>query len=149
MPARWWGGLVSVTMLAAVLWPLTRDPEREDSFPLSTYPMFAFDRRDARVALHYVVAVGPGGARRHVPPSLVANREPMQAMMTVRRAVEHGQQARLCAEVAGRVAHDGRFAAHDTVTIVFGDHRAIPYLTQGVRGKETVLAQCAVPRSDR
>ncbi len=141
--------MVSLVTLAAVLSPLVRDPEREDSFPLSTYPMFAFDRRDARVALHYVVAVGPGGARRHVPPSLVANHEPMQAMMTVRRAVELGQQARLCAEVAGRVAHDERFAAHDAVTIVFGDHRAVAYLTQGVRGPETVLARCAIPRGAR
>lgn len=146
---RRWGGLVSVMMLAAVLSPLAREPATEDSFPLSTYPMFAFKRPDARVAMHYVVAVGPGGARTHVPPSLVANREPMQAMKTVQRAVSLGQQAGLCADVAGRVAHDRRFAAHDTITVVFGDHRAVAYLTRGVKGPERVLARCSIPRGDR
>lgn len=144
---RRWGGLVSVAMIAAVLSPLARDPEHGDSFPLSTYPMFAFDRHDARVTLHYAVAVGPGGARRFVPPELVANREPMQAMQTLRRAVERGQLRGLCEEIAGRAARDGRFAAYDDITIVFGDHRAVAYLTKGVRGKETVLAQCPIPRA--
>jgi hypothetical protein len=111
--------------------------------------MFAFKRPGARVALHYVVAVGPGEVRTHVPPSLIANHEPMQAMATVQRAVARGQQAGLCGDVAGRVAGDRRFAAHDTVTIVFGDHRAVEYLTRGVRGRETVLARCPIPRGDR
>lgn len=144
-----WGSFVSVMMIAAVLSPLARDPATEDSFPLSTYPMFAFKRTGAKVALHYVVAVGPGGARTHVPPSLVANHEPMQAMVTVRRAVERGHAAGFCADVAGRVAGDDRFAAHDTVTVVFGVHRAVDYLVRGVRGTETVLARCPIPGRNR
>lgn len=148
MPPRLWGGLVSVVVLAAVAWPLTRDPEREDSFPLSTYPMFAFRRPDARVALHYAVAVGEGGARRHVPPERVANAEVMQAMMTIRRAVSRGEQAKLCREIAARLTYDDRFDAMDAVTIVFGDHRGVAYLVDGVRGRERELARCPIPRPD-
>lgn len=149
MATRLWGGLVTVVVLAAVLWPLGLDPARDDSFPLSTYPMFAHKRPRARVNLHYVIAVGPGGARRHVPPELIANAEVMQAMMTVRRAIERGQADHLCREVAARVGRDRGFAALDTVQVVFGDHLAVPYLTRGVHGPERSLARCAIPRGPR
>lgn len=149
MPTRLWGGLVSLLVLAAVAWPLSRDPERGDSFPLSTYPMFAYKRPEARVTLHYVIAVGPDGARRHVPPALVANAEVMQAMMTVRRAVDRGESQRLCEEVAARVARHRGFDRMDTVQVVFGDHRAVAYLVRGVHGKERPLARCAIPRGPR
>jgi hypothetical protein len=148
MTTRRWGGLVSVLVLAAVAWPLTRDPARGDSFPLSTYPMFAFRRPDARVALHYAVATGPGGARRHVPPERVANAEVMQAMMTLRGAASRGESPRLCREIAARLTYDARFAAMDTVQIVFGDHRGVAYLTRGVHGPERELARCPIPRPD-
>ena len=41
--ARWWGGVVVLTVLGSVLWPLTWPLDR-DSFPLSNYPMFAWPR---------------------------------------------------------------------------------------------------------
>ncbi len=143
---RLWGGLVSLAVLGAVAWPLGRDPVREDSFPLSTYPMFAVKRAGARVAIDYVIATGPDGARRHVPPELVANAEVMQALMTVRRAVQRGAASALCAEVAARVAGDRRFVALDAVAVVFGDHRGVDYLVHGRRGGERVHARCPIPR---
>ncbi len=147
MATRLWGGLVTLILLAAVVWPLGRDPIHGDSFPLSTYPMFAFKRPGARVAIDYVIATGPGGGRRHVPPELVANAEVMQALMTVRRAVQNRHAPTLCAEVAARVARDRRFDAMDTVAVVFGDHRAVGYLVHGVHGPEREHARCPIARS--
>lgn len=147
---RWtrpWGALVTVVALVAVAWPLGLDPRRGDDFPLSTYPMFAVRRKDARVVLDYVVATGAGDARRHVPPELVAGGpEPMQAMMTVRRAVGRGKAPTLCAEVAARLARRRAWAAYDTVQVVTGDHLAIDYLQRRARGRETIRATCRIPR---
>ncbi|MBZ0237058.1 MAG: hypothetical protein K8M05_32310 [Deltaproteobacteria bacterium] len=146
---RTWGGLVSVAMLLAVAYPLRRDPAYGDSFPLSTYPMFAFQRPHARVAIDYVIATGPGDARRHVPPELVANHEVMQALMTIRRAVQSGKASTLCAEVAARAARDRRFDAMDTIQVVFGDHRGVDYLVHDRRGPERTHARCPIPRGPR
>lgn len=146
---RLWGGLVSLVLLVAVAYPLRRDPAYGDSFPLSTYPMFAFERPGARVAIDYVVATSADGARRHVPPDLVANHEVMQALMTIRRAVRSGKASTLCAEVAARAARDRRFAAMDTILVVFGDHRGIDFLVHGRRGPERTHARCPIPRGLR
>jgi hypothetical protein len=146
---RIWGGLVTVVMLVAVAYPLRRDPVYEDSFPLSTYPMFAFKRPGARVAMDYVIATGPNGARRHVPPELVANHEVMQSLMTIRRAVSSGRAAILCAEVAERAARDRRFDAMDTIAVVFGDHKGVDYLVKHVHGPEKPHATCPIPRGPK
>jgi hypothetical protein len=147
--SRWtrpWGAIVTLVALAAVAWPLRRDPVREDDFPLSTYPMFALRRKDARIVLDYVIATGPGERRRHVPPPVVAGPEVMQAMMTISRAVQRGHARTLCEEVAARLATRAGWRAYDTVQVVTGDHRAVAYLSAGVRGKETVRARCPIVR---
>jgi hypothetical protein len=133
-------------MLLAVAYPLLRDPVRGDSFPLSTYPMFAFKRPGARVALDYVIATGPGDSRRHVPPELVANHEVMQALMTIRRAVQSGRAMTLCTEVALRAARDRRFDRMDAIQVVFGDHRGVDYLVRNTKGPERTHARCPIPR---
>lgn len=143
---RIWGSVVSVAMLLAVAYPLRRNPVYGDSFPLSTYPMFAFKRPGARVAMDYVIAVGPDDARIHVPPELVANHEVMQALMTIRRAVQSGKASTLCAEVASRAARDRRFDAMDTIQVVFGDHKGVDYLVHRKRGPERIHARCPIPR---
>ncbi|HVV83998.1 MAG TPA: hypothetical protein VHE35_13075 [Kofleriaceae bacterium] len=146
---RWtrpWGAAVSVVALVATAWPLRREPVRHDDFPLSTYPMFALRRKDARVHLDYVIAASPAGGRRPVPPGLVAGPEVMQAMMTVNRAVSHGQADTLCAEVAARLATRLAYVPFDTVQVITGDHLAVDYMTRGIRGKEVVRAHCPIPR---
>jgi hypothetical protein len=148
-PTRWtrpWGALVTVLALAAVAYPLRREPLRRDDFPLSTYPMFAARRKDARIHLDYVVATGAPDRRRHVPPELIAGPEVMQAMMTISRAVNRGHAATLCAEVAARLAPRAGWRAYDTVQVITGDHLAVEYLTRGVLGREQVRATCAIPR---
>lgn len=101
--------------LAAVLWPLSRDPVRKDDFPLSTYPMFATRRKDARLYLEYVIATGPAGARRHVPPELVASPEVMQAIVSVHAAVARGDATGLCRRVATRLAPRAGYRGFDEV----------------------------------
>ena len=143
------GLVVTVVALVAVAWPLSRDPVRGDSFPLSTYPMFASRRPGAKVGLVYVIATAADGARRHVPPYLVASAEVMQAIVTVAQAVSRGDAAGLCRRVAARVARDGGFAPFTTVQVIAGNHAAVDYLVHGKRGTERVLATCAIERGAR
>ncbi|MEZ4403496.1 MAG: hypothetical protein R3B06_25955 [Kofleriaceae bacterium] len=143
---RLYGVVLTVVTLAAVAWPLGRHPLAGDSFPLSTYPMFAQRRRDARLYLEYVVAVGPGGGRRHVPPALVASPEVMQAITTVHQAVARGDAPVLCRRVAERLARRSSYRGFDTVQVVAGNHAAIAYLVDGVHGSERILAACPIPR---
>ena len=91
---------------------------RDDSYPLSTYPMFArvLDKPEL------TVAVGVTAARevRRLPPEMIANDEPMQAMRTLRRAGNGDKRAlkALCASIAARVAHTPAFAQVRQVRIV-------------------------------
>jgi hypothetical protein len=75
-----------------------------DSFPLSTYPMFARPR--SRPLLYFAEGVSRDGARHRLAPSFVANDEVMQATASVRRAVSAGPDAMraLCSQIAERVA---------------------------------------------
>ncbi len=143
---RWYGLVVTLVAAVAVAWPLTRHPIAGDSFPLSTYPMFATRRKDARLYLEYVIATGPGGARRHVPPALVASPEVMQAIVTVHAAVSRGDAAGLCRRVAARLAPRAGYRAFDEVQVIAGNHRAIAYLVDGQRGTERTLTRCPIVR---
>ena len=82
-----------------------------------------------------------------MPPHLVAGPEVMQAMMTVQRAVGRGHAGVLCKEVAARLATRRGYDAFTEVQVVTGDHRAVEYLTRGVRGKETLKAACPIARA--
>ena len=146
---RWYGLVVTIVTLVAVAWPLTWHPLRGDSFPLSTYPMFASRRPGAKLYLEYLVATGPGDARRHVPPELIANHEVIQAMVTVHAAVVRGDSRGLCARVAAKVARDDRFDRMDTVSVMAGNHAAVDYLVRGIRGTERVIATCPIVRGPR
>lgn len=108
-PAYAW--LVTGVMLALVLSPLVR-PAGADSFPWSSYPMFAHGRATAVTGVHHLVAFDADGARRPVPPRLVANDEVLQADVTLRRAVRGGRKASaaLCRKVAARIADDPDWA---------------------------------------
>jgi hypothetical protein len=146
---RWYGALVSVAMLGAVAWPLTRAPGRleNDSFPLSTYPMFAVPR-STRVELRYAVGVVPGHPSRFLTPSLVGSHEVLQAMMLVQHAVNGGPSAidDLCRAVAARVAVDDEYRDVTAVAIVRGVHDAVDLLVRGVRGSERELGRCPLER---
>lgn len=94
--------LSSALVLALVAWPLTQGIEY-DSFPWSSYPMFARDRPQVAV-VHHVVAVADDGRHRPIPPPLIANDEVLQAAATIRAAIRGGRAPALCRQVAERVA---------------------------------------------
>jgi hypothetical protein len=144
---------LSMAVLAAVLSPLRLDPQdpRQDSFPLSTYPMFSYDR--GRVAsVTVALALGPDGYEAAIPPGFIATSETMQAMKTLAKSVRQGgERAReLCAAIAQRVASspDPEFAPARSVAFVRVSYDSIDYLA----GKRTPLSrevheQCRVPRA--
>lgn len=141
--------LVSAAVLLAVLWPLTWRPPR-DSFPLSSYPMFARNRRSATLSAVYAVADERGGGRTYVPPELIANREVLQARAVLDRAARGGRKGAmtLCREVSRRIAErgTGRLAEAVEVRIIRGRHDAVAYFETGELGTERVLARCPVER---
>lgn len=142
---------LTALVIAAVLYPLSFD-KREDSFPLSSYPMFARFHPKPTLNEYYLVAASRGDApefRRSVPPELIANSEVLQAQATIRGAVRRGPRAMkaLCAEVAARVARSPSFDRAGEVRLVKGTYDAIAYLTgTDTRGREVVRARCQVPR---
>lgn len=132
------GYTLSVLVLAAVSYPALLDPS-EDSFPLSTYPMFSRDRgRTAPVVS--ALAVGEG-FERPLPPKYVANSEAMQALQTLQKTVRAGRRAALslCRAIAERAVRDAdpEFAAMTEVALVTRRVDAIRYLA----GEEHELAR--------
>lgn len=142
---RWVGIVVSVGLIAATALPVVRDPTRGDSFPLSTYPMFAA-KKSTRMSFEYGIAWFADGSRREVEPGHVSNGEVMQARMSFQTAVRRRTLPALCARIAERVAADPDFAGAVRIELVRGTHDALAYLVGGVRGPEKRLHQCEVPR---
>ena len=101
----WMGLVVSAVVAALFLEPAFRDPS-EDSFPLSTFPMFSAAKRDPALVITQVLAVAPDGTRKPLPPELATgNLEVIQALQMIRNEVYGGRKraAKFCREVAGRV----------------------------------------------
>ncbi len=92
---------VSVLAVLAVLSPALHE---EDSYPLSTYPMFSHDR--GRVAtIPTAVGYRADGARVRLSPSIIGGGiEVIHAAVTVDESVRRGDTAALCAEIAARAA---------------------------------------------
>jgi hypothetical protein len=138
--------VVSLALIGATLWPVVRDP-REDSFPLSTYPMFAWKRTTLQT-YRYAVGETSTGQRRTLSPRVVGTAEVLQALRVLERSIAGGRGAalKLCEQIAARVAVDDELADIVAIRMVSGTHDAIDYLVRGVVGRETELVRCAVPR---
>jgi hypothetical protein len=144
---------VSALSLAAVLYPMLLDPQdpRQDGFPLSTYPMFSYDKpRTASVTS--AVAIAEGGAEEAIPPEFVATSETMQALRTIAKSVNAGRKhaRRLCTAIAERVAlsTDPAFARAERVALISVTVDSIRFLA----GDRTPLSRtehvrCRVRRS--
>jgi hypothetical protein len=102
---------LSAVLLVLMLSPLFRRPP-VDSFPLSTYPMFSFGRRDATTVVERALGVDVKGVRRPIPPRLVGSEEVLQAKATLAQSIRQGQKATraLCRDIAARVAQESAFA---------------------------------------
>ena len=105
MSQRIYAYALSAAIVVAVLWPITRHPD-DDSFPLSTYPMFSRGRPSSEMILAQALAVRDDGTRRPVPPHLVFNSEVLQSMTAIERAIYAGPGAtdELCRAIAARAA---------------------------------------------
>lgn len=146
-PRRAWPAAISVALIGATLWPLVRDPVKGDSFPLSTYPMFA-SGRPQKIAISYAIAETAAGARRDLTPAHLGTAEVIQAFVIVDGAIARGPTGMrtLCQEVAARVASDGDLADVARVRIVTGMHDTVAYLVDGAPGTLTEHARCQVRR---
>jgi hypothetical protein len=108
--------VVAVLVAAlVVLSPLVRE-STNDTYPLSTYPMFAADRgRVHRIAT--AVEVEAGGDVRRLSPELIAGTdEVVLAGVTVARAVRRDEASELCGEIAARLG-EGRTVEVRTETV--------------------------------
>ena len=101
---RTYAAAVSLALVAATLWPLLGNP-RDDSFPLSTYPMFAW-KRPTKMSMSYPIGETASGERRYLVPRVIGSGEVLQARAIVERAVGKGgkELAAFCQKVAANVA---------------------------------------------
>jgi hypothetical protein len=146
---RLYAAAVSVSLLAAALYPALRDPE-DDSFPLSTYPMFARDRpRVARI--NAALALGRDGTETALSPLLIGSPEAMQAIRILNRSLQTGEKSAraLCRAIAGRVAQSAHpeFTGARKIALVTDTIDVIEY-AGGVRAprERRVHTRCGIPR---
>jgi hypothetical protein len=130
----------------ALLWPAF-GPLSRDSFPLSTYPMFAAHR--GQPALNKLVGVDASGAERAIPPRLLGSSEVLQAKALIDAAARNKQKrARLCEAVAERVLHDSNFDAVSELLLLRLRYDPVAYFERGPTPVERrVLGRCQVPRA--
>lgn len=148
--------IASIGLCGAALAPLVRAPDEpdSDSFPLSTYPMFAAPR-PRTLTMAWARGVVPGGWRR-LAPEHAGTGEVMQAFATLQRAASGGpdEQAALCRAIAARVAGDAArgdgFADVVAIELVVGTYDAVHQLAGDAAADaapEAMLARCEVPRN--
>lgn len=134
---------VLAALLAPPLWPPV-----DDSYPLSTYPMFSRDRgRTSSVAT--VVGREEDGRTQRLSPELIGGAdEPMLAVATAARAVATGPSgaSRLCQQVAERVAASDRREVVEVVVQV-EQHDPVAHFADGAPAERIELrATCEVAR---
>ena len=101
---RWTIRLLPVFAAVLVLSPLIRDPT-SDTYPLSTYPMFATDRGHIHSIATAVERTDDGFAR--LSPKLIAGTdEAVLASVIVKQAVRLGEAEILCEEILERLGAD-------------------------------------------
>jgi hypothetical protein len=118
---RRWRWLVTVLVLLALVSPVVRD---RDSFPLSTYPMYATTRPEV---VAFATVVGRDGEGQGVDlslPTIARTDDALIGQARVRQAIAAGRAADLCAEVADRAP-----AAATQVEVVTERHDVVALAT--------------------
>jgi len=148
---RLYAAAVSIALLSAVLYPTLRDPE-DDSFPLSTYPMFARNR--TRIAnVDAALALGRGGMETALSPLLIGSPETMQAIHLLQKSVRAGERSAqgLCRAIAARVAKsaDPELRGARQIALVTETIDVIEY-AGGVHAPRDrrVHTRCRIPRGN-
>jgi hypothetical protein len=137
---------LAVLLVVGSATPVLKDANR-DSYPFSTYPMFARPLQRPRL----VYAEGQLGRGKFVrlPPELIANDEPMQAMRTLKLSANEGPEAlqRLCASIASRVAQSAELTGVRRVRIVAAVFDPVRYFEiEPASDDKQRLMQCTVRR---
>ena len=143
---RWFSYVVGLGLPAAVLSPIWSGAP--DSFPLSTYPMFARPR--GQPTLHSLVGLSQDGNERRLSPELIGSKEVLQAKVLIRRSVAEGPEAmlRLCEAAASRVAQSGELREVRALAVVARRYDPVSYFVDGPRPiEQQTLLLCDVPPS--
>lgn len=117
-----------------------------DSFPISSYPMFAHPR--GQLTLYTAVARAADGSELRLPPSAVGSSEVLQSKVLIARSVERGPEATLalCRSIAQRIAGLPGAASLRSVEIVRRRYDPIAYFVTGPEPIEQERLQtCKLP----
>ncbi|MEZ5234035.1 MAG: hypothetical protein AB7W59_03405 [Acidimicrobiia bacterium] len=132
----------SAIVLLAVAWPITRRPS-QDSFPLSTYPMFARGR-PAETSLATALGFDRAGGLLPLGTRVIGGtHEPVHAAVVVQRAIEGGTADQLCAQVLARAGD--AFEQLDRVEIVTLQVALLDWDGRADAVPRTVEATCRAP----
>ena len=135
--------VVGLGVVLATAWPALR-PAGEDSFPLSTYPMFA--RALDKPQVSFVERLDAGRRPHRLSPDQLGSDEVMQAYRTIKRAVRKGPKATeaLCRTLAKRVASRERNKREVRLRIVRARFDPVAYFVDDAEPEEReVLATCS------
>lgn len=138
---RW--SIATVLVVAVLAAPVVLD---RDSFPLSTYPMYAPSRPGA-VDLPTAVGVDAAGATHRLSLGLIgASDDPLIVSGALREAIARGEAPRRCREIASRVARSDLARPLVAVEVVVERVDVVAH----VRDEDALLdrsveARCAVP----
>lgn len=139
--------VLGLGLLVVVLSPLFWE-RGKDSFPISSYPMFARPR--PKTVVSFADAVDARGHAQRLAPEFVANDEVMQAAHTVRNAIDAGSErlTALCDRIAARVARDPQLSALVRVRLIQARFDSVGYFAHAPEPEEsTVHYECPVPRA--
>jgi len=136
--------VASLVLVAAAASPVLRDP-LDDSFPLSTYPMFAHERGRTFTVAYPIGRTGDGG-RRVLEPRFAGTTEVLQALAVVEDALASGGGGALCERIARAVGRERAYRDVVAIELVVGTHDAVDYLVRDRAGDESVRARCGVTR---
>ena len=146
-PSRVPAYVVGLGVVLAAASPAFR-PAQEDSFPLSTYPMFARTLDKPQVSF---VERLDGKRRPHrLSPDELGSDEVMQAYRTIKRAVRKGTKATeaLCRTLAKRVATREENRREVRLRIVRARFDPVAYFVDDAEPEELeVLATCSAGRN--
>ena len=131
-----------IALCSAAAYPVAL-PLTEDSFPLSTYPMFT--SRRGKPLIHRAEALLESGRSWIVPPELIAGDEALQTKVMLRQAVQH--KGRVLRDLCRRIAHGVGQVRDDAehVEIVGVRFEPVAYFTTGPQPvSRDVYAKCRV-----
>jgi hypothetical protein len=126
---RWWGASVLLASIVVTAWPMFR-PLEEDSFPLSTFPMFA--RHRGTPVMHQFVGIEGDGTRVRITPELVGTSEVLQAKAVIDRAARSKKRsAALCRVLANHSEDHTEFRNVRSFELYRVKFDPVRYFTEG------------------